>query len=323
MSRAATFRNPVNRGAAALLVLSLGMAAFTARRLDEIRPHASLDEVLYLQSPRVVKFMSLGYTGLAADIYWTRAVQYFGEKNFLKAKRFDLLPKLLELTVDLDPHLIPAYSFGSIFLAQQPPQGAGMPDKAVEFVERGIRENPDYWRLYYHLGFIHFIERHDYEAAAKAFERGSKVPGANPAMKTLAAAMEQRAGNIQTARLLWINIYESTDEPVIRKNALTRLVALKVDEDVWQLEGAVRVYQQRKGKLPESWQDLRTEGLLRGVPIDPSGEVYKLTPDGRVLVQDPQKFPFIQRGLPQGQSAVETITPESQKVVEKAHVAPK
>jgi tetratricopeptide (TPR) repeat protein len=323
MSRASIFKNPVNRVAAALLLVSLAMAAFTARKLDMMRPEGSLDEVLYLQSPRVVKFMSLGYTGLAASIYWTRAVQYFGTKHFEKAKGFDLLPKLLDLTVDLDPHLIPAYSFGAIFLAQQPPEGAGMPDKAVEFVERGIRENPDYWRLYYNLGFIHFIERHDYKAAAEAFERGSKVPGANPAIKTMAALMEQRAGNTQTARLLWNSIYESTEEPAIRKNALTRLVALKVDEDVWQLESAVRMYQQRKGKFPESWQDLRAEGLLRGVPTDPSGEVYKLSPDGRVLVQDPQKFPFIQRGLPQGQSAVETITPESQKVVEKAHIAPK
>jgi hypothetical protein len=233
-----------------------------------------------------------------------------------------LLPKLLDLTVDLDPHMIPAYSFGAIFLAQQPPEGAGMPDKAVEFVERGIRDNPENWRLYYNLGFIHFIERHDYKAAADAFERGSKVPGAHPAMKTMAALMEQRAGNTQTARLLWTTIYESSDDENIRKNALTRLVALKVDESVWQLEAMTKAYFERTGKYPASWQDLIAMKWLRGVPTDPSGTAYVLTPDGHVVVQDPQKFPFIQRGIPAGMSAVDNITPESQKVVEGARVAP-
>jgi tetratricopeptide (TPR) repeat protein len=306
-----------------VLVVSFIGAALMARRIDELRPEARLDEVLYVQSPGVIKFMSLGYTGLAASLYWTRAVQYFGEKHYAKAKRFDLLPKLLDLTVDLDPHLIPAYSFGAIFLAQQPPEGAGMPDKAVEFVERGIRENPDYWRFYYHLGFIHFIERHDYKAAADAFERGSKVPGAHPAMKTMAALMEQRAGNTQTARILWTNIYENTDEPVIKQNALTRLVALRVDEDVWNLEGVLQKYFQQTGKYPGSWQELISAGLLRGMPADPSGEAYKITSDGHVVVQNPQKFPFIQRGVPKGLSSVDTITPESKKVVEGAHVVPK
>src|SRR4051794_33699087 len=145
MSIARKLKSPATRVAAVVLVTSFIAAAVVAERIDAIRPEATLEEVIYVQSPGVIKFMSLGYTGLAASIYWTRAVQYFGEKHVLKSKRFDLLPKLLDLTVDLDPHLIPAYSFGSIFLAQQPPEGAGMPDKAVQLIERGIRENPDNW----------------------------------------------------------------------------------------------------------------------------------------------------------------------------------
>jgi hypothetical protein len=138
----------------------------------------------------------------------------------------------------------------------------------------------------------------------------------------MAALMEQRAGNTQTARLLWTTIYESSDDENIRKNALTRLVALKVDENVWQLEAMTKAYFERTGKYPASWQDLIAMKWLRGVPTDPSGTAYVLTPDGHVVVQDPQKFPFIQRGIPAGMSAVDNITPESQKVVEGARVAP-
>ena len=65
--------------------------------------------------------MSLGYDGLLADIYWTRAVQYFGSKHHEGSRNFDLLAPLLEITTTLDPHLLVAYEYGANFLAPKPP----------------------------------------------------------------------------------------------------------------------------------------------------------------------------------------------------------
>lgn len=282
----------------ALLVLSLAGSALMLRRVDALRTGATLEEVLYVTSPQAVKRMSLGYDGLMADIYWTRAIQYFGRKHQVRARRYDLLLPLLDITVTLDPQLIPAYEFGSIFLAQQPPEGAGLPDAAVAFVERGIRENPTEWRLYYHLGFIHFVERKDYQAAAATFQRGSQVPGAHPWLRVLAAAMAQFGGDIRTARFLWERIYESTDDKLIRSNAVKRLRALEVDEVVPQLEAAVQLYKQRTGRLPASFMEMLAAGYLRALPTDPLGYPYKLMPDGRVEVQSPDDLPFITKGLP-------------------------
>ena len=282
----------------ALLVLSLAGSALMLRRVDELRTGATLEEVLYVTSPQAVKRMSLGYNGLMADIYWTRAIQYFGRKHLVRSRRYDLLLPLLDITVTLDPQLIPAYEFGSIFLAQQPPEGAGLPDAAVAFVERGIRENPTEWRLYYHLGFIHFVERKDYPAAAATFLRGSQVPGAHPWLRVLAAAMAQFGGDIRTARFLWERIYESTDDKLIRSNAVKRLRALEVDEVVPQLEAAVQLYKQRTGRLPASFMEMLAAGYLRALPTDPLGYPYKLMPDGRVEVQSPDDLPFITQGLP-------------------------
>jgi hypothetical protein len=267
--------------------------------------------VMYIQSPKLIKFLSLGYTGLAADIYWTRAVQYFGGHHEQRSLRYDLLKPLLDLTTELDPHLIVAYEFGSFFLAQKPPEGAGIPDEAVKFVERGIHNNPDNWRLYYHLGFIHYIEREDYTAASDAFQRGSQVPGAHPWMKVMAATMSARGGDIQTARFLWTKIYESSDDKQIRQNALVRLVALRVDEDATRLEALVQHYKQRTGTYPANWQQLIAAGMLRDVPADPSGAAYRLMTDGSVVVENSRRFPFIRKGLPKGEKAPEIITPEA------------
>ena len=52
-------------------------------------PQATLDEVLYLPSGKTVKRLSLGYSSLMADIYWTRAVQYFGAAAHSDSGHYD------------------------------------------------------------------------------------------------------------------------------------------------------------------------------------------------------------------------------------------
>ncbi|HXZ27117.1 MAG TPA: hypothetical protein VEG08_03855 [Terriglobales bacterium] len=295
----------------ALLLLCLAGQALSVRRLDRLREGATLQEVLWIPSPKIVKRLSLGYTGLMADIYWTRAVQYFGGKHHARSQEYKLLEPLLDITTTLDPHLVVAYQFGSIFISQRPPQGAGDPDAAAAFVERGIRENPDAWRLYYGLGFIHYLERHDYKAAQEAFQRGSQVPGAHPFMKVLAASMAQRAGERETAFYLWTMIYDTSTDRMMRDNALRRLESLRVDDDVDHLEALVRRYQAQTGHPPASWFEMIAAGELPGLPLDPLGKPYKLAPGGRVEVQSPGDFPFITRGLPPGVAPSPLLAPEA------------
>lgn len=303
----------VTAAAAGVLVVSLLSVALMVQSLDRLRAAATLEEVLYIESPEALKRLSLGYTGLMASIYWTRVVQYFGSRHLVRAEHYDLLLPLLEITTALDPHLLPAYKFGSIFLSQQPPEGAGLPDKAVELIERGIRENPQEWQLHYYLGFIHFQERGDYAAAARAFERGAEIPGAHPWLRVMAAAVAQYGGDIETARFLWTHIYEQTDDQFIKANAVKRLRALQVDEDVPKLEALAAEYQRRTGRMPSSFLDLVRAGWLRSLPVDPIGLPYQLMPDGRVEVQSPEELPFIRHGLPPGEEPSFLVIPESKK----------
>src|SRR5215475_11334627 len=125
--------------ASVLLIALFAGSVFSRHRVDELRgKEATLEEVLYLPSGKVLKRLSLGYSGLLANIYWTRAVQYFGARHIKHSQRYDLLYPLLDITTDLDPNLIVAYENGAVFLSQKTPEGAGQPDKAVTFVEKGI-----------------------------------------------------------------------------------------------------------------------------------------------------------------------------------------
>lgn len=286
--------------ASALLLACMAGSVLLLLQIDKMRGAASLEEVLYISSPKALKRMSLGYDGLVADIYWTRAVQYFGGHHHDGARNYNLLSPLLRITGELDPHLTVVYQYGGNFLAPTPPNGAGMPQAAIDLVEYGIQHNPDDWHLYYQLGFIYYMEQNDYEHAAEAFARGASVPGSHPWLKLLAAQMAERSHNIQTARMMWTTTFETTTDKAIKYNAASHLRALQVDEDVTGLEAAVVRYQQTTGHLPRSFADMVSAGMLRGTPVDPLGNPYKLTAEGRVELRSPDDFPFVEKGLPPG-----------------------
>jgi tetratricopeptide (TPR) repeat protein len=291
-------RAKTTAGFLALAALLLLVSVSSLVRVTQLREHSTLTDVLFIPSAKAVKRMSLGYNGLLADIYWTRAVQYFGNRHMAGAQEYDLLDPLLDITVTLDPKLKPAYKFGSIFLSQKPPQGAGRPDLAVHLAERGIHEFPDDWNLYFMLGFIHYMERHDYIAAAEAFERGSRVPKAHPFLKLMAARMRTQGGDRETARLLWQNIYDTIPDKTMRKNAIEHLDALRYDEIIEQIQQRVQLAKEKLGRTPTDWQEMVRVGLLRGIPLDPKGRPLVLMPDGRVQYSRPDDFPFVQLGLP-------------------------
>jgi hypothetical protein len=286
--------------ASSCLAVSLVASVLLLQHIDRIRPKSSIEDVLYIDSPAMVKRASLGFNGLMACIYWTRTVQYFGHRHFMREQSYNELAPLLEITTALDPQLFPAYEFGASFMAPQPPNGAGEPERAIKLMEYGIDHNPGNWHLYYDLGFIFYTELHDYAKASEVFARGAKVPDAHPFMRVLAAQTAEHSGDLNTARMLWTVTLQSSNEVEIRKNALEHLRSIQVDEDVIKLQDAVDLFARTNGRLPSGMPELAATNLLPGLPADPDGVPYILTPGGHVLVQNPENFPFVTEGVPPG-----------------------
>lgn len=265
----------------AILIASFLALVPLQRGVDrQLTAQRKLEESLYLPSGKVLRRLAMGHEGLLANIYWTRVVQYFGRKKLAHSARFDLLGRLLQITTELDPQLVIAYRFGAIFLAEKPPGGAGQPQEALQLLRRGIVANPDYWRLWQDVGFIYYWDLKDYESAARAFQAGGERPGAHLWMRVLAATVAAEGGNIASSRLLWSEIYRQAGDDQIRKSAFEHLQALRAQEDLEHLDRLLTQFRQKQGRAPGSLQDLVAGGYLPAIPRDPSGEPYRLAPDG-------------------------------------------
>ncbi len=262
-----------------LLVVPLGFASIW-RLQHRIDTQREFDDVL-LRSAKLVKAMSLEYAPLLADIYWTRAVQYYGNKHVRGQANLELLWPLLDITTTLDSNLLISYRFGAMFLSQAAPSGAGRPDLAVQLIQRGIRENPEYWRLYEDLGFVYYFDLKDYQRAADAFLEGSKRPNAQLWMKVMAARVAGEGESYETSMFLWKDIYDSTADPSIKENAQMHLRLLKVKEDCKQLDALADEYAGRYGRRPARMSELVQAGLIGGIPGDPLGFAYVFGEDGK------------------------------------------
>jgi hypothetical protein len=292
---------PVEAAAAlALIVVLLAAAAGLQAARERVYPTPVVDEeTLAITSGPAVRRMSLAYTGLAADLYWIRAIQYYGgTKQKLNqgfpatvppqaltadpAADFPLLYPLLDLTTTLDPRFNVAYRFGSVFLAEAYPNGPGRPDLAVALLEKGLGERPDKWEYMQDVGFVHYWYRRDYRTAAAWFDKASRVPGAPWWLKALAATTLAQGGDRQSSRQMWTAIRESAEVDWLRQDADRRLRQLRALDDLEQLQKRVDAFAARAGHLPKDWAELARAGVVPGIMVDPSGTPYELAADGQV-----------------------------------------
>jgi tetratricopeptide (TPR) repeat protein len=290
-------RNPLAWLAAIVVPVLFVCVVALQRGIDSQRNilEKQSDELL-IQSGPLLKRLSLGYDALLGDLYWTRAVQYYGAKLPTSDRDFHLLAPLLNVATTLDPNLIPAYHFGAFFLSEKQ-GGAGRPDLAVDLVKKGIAANPNNTQISADLGFLYYMRLKDYQKAAAAYLETSKIPGASQLFKVLAARIASRGGALDTSRMIWSEVYETTQDEQVKKRALEALKGLKAQSDEMQLDQLAKDYHARFGRYPQSTRELVEAAMIKGIPLDPDGFPYVFGPDGKSQL-DPKSTVTIDPGAP-------------------------
>jgi hypothetical protein len=288
------------------VVLLMALAIGVQRVRDRLYPRPTISaNQSYVTSETAARRLSLGYTSLAADLYWIRALQYYGglrlqnEPAAGKGRRkagprgpalpddgsgYELLYPLLDVTTSLDPRFDIAYRFGSIFLAELPPGGAGRADLAIRLLEKGLRVRPDKWEYMMDIGFVHYWWSRDYRAAAAWFGRAGAVEGAPAWLRALAATTLTTGGDRKTSRLIWTEIRQSAEVEWLRRQAEWRLLQLRALDEIDALQRTVDGEMTQSGTPPAGWRRLIEAGRLPGVPADPTGMPYEVDGNGRVTL---------------------------------------
>jgi hypothetical protein len=257
----------------------VGLQALEDRARTALIPQDEAADFLYVDSPATLKRASLSYDALVADLYWIRAVQYYGGTRLSTGpKRYDLLYPLLDLTTSVDPNFDIAYRFGAIFLSEKYPGGAGRPDLGIAFLEKGLRAQPEKWQFAHDIGFVYYWWVQDYTQAAHWFDRAADMPDAPDWLKPLAAVTLARGGDRTSSRTLWTEVVRNADADWLRVQAEFRLKQLDAMDGIDLMERVVQQYRARTGSLPASWTEMIRAGALRGVPKDPTGTPFQLDP---------------------------------------------
>jgi tetratricopeptide (TPR) repeat protein len=273
-----------------LSIILVGLASVVglSRSIDSHRPPTNItveEEQLYLNGT-TVRRISLGFNGLAADWYWMRSLQYVGGKllNAHENIRLDdmsplnlkLLAPLLDAATTLDPEFMEPYEYAAVILP-----GVKVED-AIRIINKGIAANPSAWRLYQHLGYIHWQQK-DFKGAADAYGRGATIPSAPPWMEAMKAKMLGEGGSRGTAREIYLHMYQEAGDDQVKGMARRHLMRLDSLDEREGLRKILAAYQSRSGRCPSSWKDV--EPVFRalrlrigplGAPLDPSGTPYVL-----------------------------------------------
>jgi len=278
----------------AIIVAGYASAAYLSSTLDGIRPQLSVgfaDNDLDIVGSRIKGF-AFGMEGLVADWYYMRSLQYIGDKilahkdeivdlDDLRAIEPRLLYPLLDNATSLDPNFLGAFYYGALVL----PSIDG--NQAISLIKKGIEHNPDAWRLYQHLGYIYW-KLGKFEDAADAYELGSQKPGAPPFLRLMSGAMRTEGGSRATAREIFRQMYDGTDDPAVKITAERRLAQLNSLDERDAMDAVLAEFRTRTGRCPASLKEIMP--LLIKVRL-PAGNEFRLDPAGNLA--DPTGAPYI------------------------------
>ena len=276
------------RTAAGVVVIAGLLTTVVALQMDRERrfPQAEpAQQILYVKSPALLGRLALAYDAIVADLYWIRAIQYYGGTRLSSDpdKSYDLLYPLLDLTTSLDPNFNIAYEFGAFFLSEKKPGGPARSDLAITLLEKGMRARPDRWQYPYDIGFVHYRDG-NYKVAADWFLRAARTSGARREgeradmwLEPLAANTMATGGDTRSSRVLYEQLLRS-EVAWLREDAVRRIRKLDAIDQIAALERSTAEYERRFGEPPPTWQHMVQAGLLPGVPLDPDGHPYVLNP---------------------------------------------
>ena len=259
-----------------IIVLMLLISLPIQIRIDDIRGKYGHIEKDPNFDSSALKFISIGYDEIFADIYWLRTLQYFGsDEQSIPEKSPELLCTYFDIITDLDPGFINAYRYGGTLLAEPMPIGLGDFEKGTELMDKGRKNNPDNFRIPLEEAFLYYLYSNNFMRAAELFNESSEKPGLSDfrraSIKGMSATASRKGGDRELSKKIWEYIYENTENEGRKKFAIQNLNELETKDMEDELTNKVGKFEIDNKRLPEDLNELVTKGYLEIVPKDHKG----------------------------------------------------
>ena len=195
------------------LALLLTLIYFIQGSINNETEKAMLGQPPVIVAGRFIGPSILGFKDVVADMLWVLANQFFWEGEYLK-----VVPLFRTITL-IDPHYVVVYSVGAWHFAWNLGPLLDEPEEewkkwvpaGIEFLEEGIKNNPNRYDLYFELGWLYFQKLKDYAHAAKYFELARRFEHPGYVGHMLAHSYD-RAGNLKMAAKTWEEIISAKPE---------------------------------------------------------------------------------------------------------------
>ena len=243
------------------------------QQLEQSRDRTAIqiEKLAVLPPGDYLKPILLGYHHLGADILWLRLVQVLGKRSSTP-QDYEWLYHALDVITTLDPLYTHAYQVGGIVLTEL----ARRVDLSNRLLEKGLEGNPTAWQVPFFLGYNHFFFLLDYRRAADYMAHAARLPGHPPHTAQLAARLYAQAGNPETAMEFLDAMRRQTKDEHVKEVLEVRMKEVIIERDIRLLEEAVRRFTQRERRPPATLAELVGRGILRALPPEPFGGVYRL-----------------------------------------------
>ena len=254
-------------GALALLGGTVAVQKAVDRR--SLSSEQSVRELLYFPSAQAVKLFAGGNEMMVADYLWMRMIQYYAFHMRYDMK-YEYLYPITDRLTDLDPKFLYPYTFGALLLIHDARDSVN----SLKLLDKAKKMNPDKWQFPYMKGFILYVFLRRGDEAVKEFVEASKLPKAWDGALRFAAWISRKAGQRETSKRMWQDLYEKSASKAERDVAKFYLDKIYIDEEVDRYQSLAVKYRKKTGKWPENMDDLITAGLVRDLSGDKFGGKY-------------------------------------------------
>jgi len=234
---------------------------------------------------------SFGFSSVLSDAVFLEAIQLFGgrKSNLTLAEGAGddrRLARLLEYATELDPKFRGAYRFAGYAMPRTTLDGkVANVIPTEQILSRGVRERPDDWQIAFLLGYLQAFYLGETQQAAANLAQAARIPGAPAYLGFLANRLTIQGGDLDAAEAMARTMAEQASEEKTQAEWRARLLDLRMERDIRNIEAAMKRFRARTGRAPTSVEELVKSGdlPLLAVPVEPHGPGYEYVIENGVV----------------------------------------